>query len=60
MDSNAAMQYFSNAITRIRGGMGTQKEDQRQETLDRIVLVAVGTAAFFLTIGAWVLSEMMP
>ena len=54
------MQYISNAITWIRGGMNTQKEDQRQETLDRIVLVAVGTAAFFLTIGAWVLSEMMP
>ena len=53
------MKYFSNATSHIRGAMSTHKK-QRQETLDRIVLVAVGTAAFFLTIGAWVLSEMMP
>lgn len=29
-------------------------------SIDRIVLIAVGTAAFFLAVGAWVLHELTP
>ena len=39
-----------------------ESKDQQKEriSLDRIVLIAVATAAFFLSVGAWVLTELTP
>ena len=38
--------------------MATHENEESRISLDRIVLIAVGTAALFLSIGAWVLTEL--
>jgi len=38
--------------------MNMQENEDSRISLDRIVLMAVGTASLFLSIGAWVLTEL--
>ena len=38
-------------------GMQTQNDDPRKESMERVVLVAIGTAALFLSMGALFLAS---